>query len=245
MPVTRPPQHPDRPPRGRSLVRMPEKTTSPRSLARLFAAAAAALVLSAGGLLVASPASAHDELVSTDPAADSTVETLPTQVTLTFAEAFSTETGASEVQVTDAAGNSLVAGAPVAQDNVLTQPLQGTASGVITVLWKVVADDGHPVSDQFSFTVSGAPTPTPTPTPTATPTPTQTPTPTETASPSPSPAPDDGGTAAPWIIGAIILVAVLGAVTYLLVSRARRERDKAALDAAAQSPAGNEPPADR
>ncbi len=232
-------------PGGRSLVEMPKKTSPPRSFARLLAITALAVALSAGGLLIASPASAHDELVSTDPAADSTVATLPAQLTLTFTEAFNAE--GSEVEVKDAAGASLVAGAPVAQDNVLTQPLQGTASGVITVLWKVVADDGHPVSDQFTFTVTPAPTPTATATATATVSPTPTPTPVETATPTPSPVPDPGDSSAalPWIIGGVILVAVLGAVTYLLVSRARRERDKAALDSAAQAPAGNEPPADR
>ena len=72
---------------------------------------------------------------------------------------------------------------PTAQDNVLTQPLEGTASGVITVLWKVVSSDGHPISGEFSFTATGAPTPTPT----QTATPTVTPTPTETVEPTPTP----------------------------------------------------------
>ena len=150
--------------------------------------------------------------------------------------------------MTDAAGTSLVAGAPVANDNVLTQPLQGTASGVITVLWKVVADDGHPVSDQFTFTVTPAATPTATPTPTPSQTSTPTATPEQSATPTPSATPvaaEDSSDALPWIIGGLILAAVLGAIVYLLVSRARRERDKAALDSAAQSPAGSEPPADR
>ena len=74
---------------------------------------------------IAAPASAHDELVSTDPAADSTVDALPAQLTLTFSEAIDRRTGASEVQVTDAAGTTLSAVAPAAQDNVLTQPLEG------------------------------------------------------------------------------------------------------------------------
>ncbi|GAA1948919.1 copper resistance CopC family protein [Microbacterium deminutum] len=224
---------------------MPEKTSSPRFLTRLLIAAAVAVFLSGGGLLMAAPASAHDELVSTDPAADSTVDALPAQLTLTFNEAISTDAGASAVQVTDAAGTSLTAGTPIAQDNVLTQPLEGAASGAIRVLWKVVSADGHPVSGELSFTVSGGTT-TPTPTPTATVSPT--PTPTETASPSPSTVPDDtgdAGAAVAWIIGGIILAAVLGAITYVLVSRARRERDKAALDAAARSATRNEPPADR
>ena len=50
--------------------------TNSRS-ARLLAAAVTALALTAGGLLVASPASAHDELVSTDPATGATVDCAP------------------------------------------------------------------------------------------------------------------------------------------------------------------------
>nr|BFF11089.1 hypothetical protein GCM10025699_23920 [Microbacterium flavescens] len=97
--------------------------------------------------------------------------------------------------MTDASGTSLLDGAPTAQDNVLTQPLAGEASGEITVLWKVVSSDGHPISGEFAFTVAPAPTPTDTATPTPTPTestepttePTQEPAP--TASPPPPPTP--------------------------------------------------------
>ncbi|GAA1987421.1 hypothetical protein GCM10009777_22190 [Microbacterium pumilum] len=211
-------------------------------------AAFAAVLLSAGGLLVASPAFAHDELVSSDPAAESTLDALPTQLTLTFSADISTEEGANEVQVTDAAGTNLAAGAPTVQDNVLTQPLAGAASGAVTVLWKVVSSDGHPVSGELAFTVAPAPTPTPTETPTATPAPTASPIETITPTPSPSVAPDDDSdveAALPWIIGGIIVAAVGGAVIYLLVSRARREREKAALRADAARAAGSEPPADR
>jgi methionine-rich copper-binding protein CopC len=228
---------------------MPATTSSPRSLARFVAAAAATLVLTAGGMLAASPASAHDELLGSDPAADATIAALPAQLTLTFSGDISTEQGANEIQVTDAAGTDLAAGDFTVQDNVLTQPLEGAASGVVTVLWKVVSSDGHPIAGDYSFTVT--PATTPTPTETATPTPT----PSDTVAPSPSAsaaADDDGdaGESLPWIIGGLILAAVLGAVVYLLVSRSRRERDKAALDAAAVDAAdppstGSEPPAER
>jgi copper resistance protein C len=217
-------------------------------LARRSRALLLALPLAAALLLVAAPASAHDELVSTDPAAGSTVGALPAQLTLTFNEAVSAEQGATEMQVTDAAGTSLVAGPASVADNVVTQPLEGAASGVITVLWKVVSDDGHPVSDQFSFTVTPAATPTPTPSPTATSTPTPTATPEQSATPTPSALPVEAGDssdALPWIIGGIILAAVLGALVYLLASRSRRERDKAALEAATQSPTESAPPQGR
>lgn len=227
---------------------MPSTKSFRRPVARFAAAAAAALALAVGGVLVATPASAHDELVSTDPASGSTVDALPAQLTLTFNESVSTEQGATEVKVTDAAGTDLAAAHPTVQDNnVVTQQLRGPASGVVTVVWKVVSADGHPVSGQYTFTVAGATTPTPVPTVTVTVTPTPVDTP--SASPSPTLVPTDNtsdtGTAWPWIVGLVILLAVIAAVAYLLVSRSRRRREKAELDAAAQSPTGGEPPTDR
>ncbi|WP_240642328.1 copper resistance CopC family protein [Microbacterium sulfonylureivorans] len=188
----------------------------------------AAVLLAASALLIpASPAHAHDELLGSDPGAGASLDALPAQLTLTFSGAIATDEGASEVAVTDAAGTSLVAGAPSAQDNVLTQPLAGEASGEITVLWKTVSSDGHPISGEFAFTVTAPPTPTPTETSTPTPLPTETstPEPTQTASASPTAAPAaDGSSAVPWILFGIVALAAAGAVVYLLVSRSRREK---------------------
>jgi hypothetical protein len=237
---------------------MPSHTTSPRSLRRALTAAAAAVLLTAGGLLVAAPANAHDELVSTDPAADAAVDALPAQLTLTFSGELATDAGATELAVTDAAGASLADGDPVVEGTTVTQALTGAASGAITVLWKVVSSDGHPISGQYAFTVTAPPTPTPTPTATATATPTETPTaePTPTPTETPVPASDTGAAAVPWILLGVLAVAVLGAVTYLLVSRARRRKALEEATAAAYSPGGSAgastgstpdsaPPADR
>lgn len=222
----------------------------------LIAGLVVALGIVAGA---ASPAHAHDALIGTDPAADSTVEALPAQLTLTFSAAIAGDAGASVVEVTDAAGTSLVDGAPSAVDNVLTQPLTGDASGLVTVLWKVVSSDGHPTSGEFSFTVAGAPAPTPTPTRTTAPDPTGTAepeptatsdeTPTETATPAPAePADSTFADVWPWAIGGLLLAGAAGAVLYLAVSRTRREKALAQSGAgpAAGGPgADSEPPADR
>lgn len=198
-------------------------TRAPRlPLVRLLAAGTGVL-LAAAALMAAgaSSAAAHDELIGTDPAADSTLDASPSQLTLTFSANIASDAGASEVQVTDAAGTAL-AGEPSAQDNVLTVPLTADASGAVTVLWKVVSSDGHPISGEFGFTVtpSTTPTPTPTPTPSAEPTATADPT------PSASPVPADPTSAGvwPWIVGGLVVAALGGAILYLLVSRARREK---------------------
>lgn len=218
--------------------------TSP--LARPLALVAAFLVAFAALAVPAVPAHAHDELLGSDPAADSTVDALPAQISFTFSGIIATDDGASEVSVTDAAGNEFADGTPTPQDNVLTQPLAGEASGVLTVLWKTVSSDGHPISGEFTFSVSGAPSPTQTttPEPTQTTTPTETPQPSPTASPAAPPV-DAGSSAWPWILGAVVLLAAAG-VTYLLVSRSRREKALAQNRERAlggPSAPGSEPPA--
>ncbi|WP_194395672.1 copper resistance CopC family protein [Microbacterium atlanticum] len=216
----------------------------------LLAALLAALGLVLGA---ASPAQAHDELVGSDPAADTSLDALPAQLTLTFSAEIADDEGASVVEVTDAAGTALTDDPPVVRDNVLTQPLAGEASGAVTVLWKVVSSDGHPISGEFSFTVAGAPAPTPTET--TTPTPTETAAPVETETPTATPtaiAPDEAdstfGDVWPWVLFGLLAAGVAGAVLYLVLSRARRDRD---LDEARRGAAGtasrpgSEPPADQ
>ncbi|WP_461471349.1 copper resistance CopC family protein [Microbacterium sp. HJ5] len=194
---------------------------------RVAALVAAVLAVAALLLVPASPARAHDELLGSSPAADSTVDALPTELTLTFSGAIATDAGASEVAVTDAAGTSLTDGEPSVQDNVLTQPLSGEASGEITVLWKVVSSDGHPISGELSFTSAAAPAPTDTasPAPSASETAEPTLEPTATASPT-APAGEDSSSADvwPWVIGGLVLAAVVGAIVYLATSRSRREK---------------------
>ncbi len=208
--------------------------------ARRVAAVLAAVFLATAGLLVATPASAHDELASSDPVADSTVAVLPAALTLTFSGDLLGDAGATQVQVTDAAGTSLVAGAPVVQANVVTQPLTSGATGAIMVLWRTASGDGHPVSGQFGFTVAGAPAPTPGSSTTAPPTTAPATTaPTIAASPTAVPATSDSGsTGLPWILLAVLGVVVLGGVVYLLASRARRvkQRETARADGSSAGP---------
>ncbi|WP_246159799.1 copper resistance CopC family protein [Microbacterium rhizomatis] len=225
---------------------MPSHPTHTFRAARVFALVAA-LFLTAAVALMATPAYAHDELSGSDPASGSTVDVLPAQLTLTFSGDLLGDAGATEVQVTDAGGTSIAAGAPVVQGNVVSQPLAPGATGTITVLWRVVSSDGHPISDQFGFTVTAPATPTPTPSTSATTAPTASPSPSPVA-PSPtssvSPAPADGGSSAlPWVLFGVVAAAVLGGVVYLLVSRSRRaaELERARVAGVSTTP-GSTPP---
>jgi len=194
--------------------------------------ALAAVLLVAASLLVASPALAHDRLISSDPAADSTVTGPLDQITLSFSAVIGAEEGASEVQVTDASG-TVMSDAPYAEREKLIIPIVEQGSGEVTVLWKVVSSDGHPISGEFMFTLEpgeAAPEPTETsaePSPSAseseTATPSETPVPEQTATPEPEQS-DSASSALPWVIvGVVVVVAVIIAVLYLVVSRKRRE----------------------
>jgi methionine-rich copper-binding protein CopC len=111
--------------------------------------AAAVLVLG-----VAEPASAHDELLSSDPAAGAVLDAAPEAITLTFSGVLTEGEGATEMAVTDAAGNDLTTGSPVLDGVRVTQPIDGAAaSGTIRVAWRVVSSDGHPISGEYSFAV--------------------------------------------------------------------------------------------
>jgi methionine-rich copper-binding protein CopC len=191
--------------------------------ARLSALVATLGLASLAVLAAASPAAAHDALVGTDPATGSTVAELPPQVTLTFSEEVADDEGATVIEVKDAAGTSLADGAPVVQDNTVTQALAGDASGVVTVTWKIVSSDGHPTSNTFSFTVEGAAAPTPTQTAVA-------PVETEQASPTPTLVDEDPNMTVDPVATLLVnpltwltLAIVVAAVVALIVAARRRK----------------------
>ncbi len=187
-------------------------------------------LLAAAGLLLLTPtaASAHDEFLSSTPEAGSTVGTTPTEISLTFSGDLLTTPGAAVLEVLTEDGTNLAADAPLIDATTLTQPLTpDPISGVVTVRWKVVSSDGHPISGEFTYTVAAA-TITPTPTPTVTSTPTPSASPTTTAPVSDEPAGSDGDLFLPILLGAgtVLVVAVL-LITALIV-RQRLTRRRAA-----------------
>lgn len=196
----------------------PRRRTLPAVLTTVLLAAAALLV-------PALPAAAHDELTGTDPASDAVLETLPEQITLSYSADVLTDAGATVIEVTDAAGTSLTDGAPEVSGSEVTQALAGPASGTVTVQWRVVSSDGHPIDGEFAFSV---PESTPTPTPSATPSASATGAASEAASPAattevPIPLESDApASPLPWILLVVALVIVAGALVYVFASRGPR-----------------------
>lgn len=204
-------------------------TSSAAPRRRLLPALLATVALAASAILAtAVPASAHDELVSSDPAAGATLDAVPAEITLTYSAEILAEDGATQVQVTDESGASLTETGPVVSGTEVTQALSPEASGVVSVVWRVVSSDGHPISGDFTFTVPAA---APTPSETASSTPSSTPSSSPSATAEQTATPDATAPAAeqtsdasplPWILLVVVLLIVAGAIAYLFVARGRR-----------------------
>ncbi|WP_082486591.1 copper resistance CopC family protein [Frigoribacterium sp. Leaf186] len=202
------------------------------------------LALAAGlAVLDARPAAAHDALARAVPAADETVTTELSSVTLTFSETPLAEfANAIALNVTDPTGASVTTGAPVAEGTTLSVPVEVSEAGLHTVTWQSVSSDGHTISGTYTFTYAGpvaaaAPT---TPAPAAS---TPAASPSATAEPT---APDPTQTAAgpastnsiPLIIGVTTFAALM--LIPLIVVRLLRARRRKKAEMAAPETAGTE-----
>jgi len=133
------------------------RTTPPRLARAAMLAAAGALLVSP--LVLAAPASAHDAFTGSTPAAGSAVTTAPTSVTLHFEEP--PLAAGLAVAVTAPDKTPVTSGTAVLAGTDVVAPLAPlTVGGLYTVAWRVVADDGHPVTGTFTVTVDLA-TPSP------------------------------------------------------------------------------------
>jgi LPXTG-motif cell wall-anchored protein len=105
--------------------------------------------------LAAPPASAHTALVSADPAVNSTIDILPLTVALTFAEELISIGNSNSISASDESGNELTSGEPEISGAVLSIKLAGSeVTGVIKVVYRAVAADGHVITGDYEFTVS-------------------------------------------------------------------------------------------
>ncbi len=172
------------------------------------------LVTLVAWLTTFSPASAHDQLIGTDPADGSTLTEPPTAIRLTFnADVIAM---GSSVAVTGPDGPVTVE-APETANHDLIVDLPELPAGHYDVAWRAVSSDGHPVDGTFAFTVAGSATPSATPTSTS---------PATTASPtssSPSTASQDDGGSSPlrWIVPVVVVLVLLGAAALWRRSRTK------------------------
>jgi LPXTG-motif cell wall-anchored protein len=122
------------------------------------------LMLSLGMLTVAS---AHAELVSSDPAAGARLTAAPSKVTLVFSEEISDEESESNFTVTDESGVTVGTGKLDTNDlehKTLSGALKaGLGDGIYTVAWNTITpeDNGHS-EGSFTFGVNKDPSAQPT-----------------------------------------------------------------------------------
>ena len=115
--------------------------------------------LVAGIVVLAMPgaASAHADLATSDPAAESVLDIAPTEIVLTFTEAVDPTDDA--LRVVDADGIAVPLG-PITQDlgaDTITAPLaEPLDDGSYVVAWSAVSADSHPISGAFVFSVGVA-----------------------------------------------------------------------------------------
>ena len=99
------------------------------------------------------PAKAHDQLVDQSPGEGETVSAGVVELKLTFNnELLEIESG-NEIVVTGPNGEIVYAGClpTMGRDGLLSLDLD--AAGDYGVSWRVVSQDGHPISDSFDFSI--------------------------------------------------------------------------------------------
>jgi copper transport protein len=114
-----------------------------------------AALLAVVGFLFASPASAHAELVATDPANGAQLAEAPDEVTLTFTESINLLEGG--IRLIDSVGATVPTPEPVVDGHTVNWEMpRDLPDGSYTVTWKLVSSDGHPVAGAFSFGIGAA-----------------------------------------------------------------------------------------
>ena len=105
--------------------------------------------------LSGSTAQAHSDLLSSDPGANSSVSELPNEITLTFSEPLlelGGAVGANQIVATMTGNIRLENGDVKILGNQVSVALRPTSErGQVTVGYRVVSADGHPIEGGFKF----------------------------------------------------------------------------------------------
>jgi methionine-rich copper-binding protein CopC len=161
------------------------------------------------------PAQAHNVLTGSDPKDGARLVSVPGRVTLTFDQPVRAEF--AQVALTRPDGTVSTTSVQVAGDKVTATLPAASAVGAYTVGYRIVSNDGHPVSGKIRFTVTGeAPAPAPTLNQTG-----RAPAPASTLnqlSASTAPPASGGG----WVWGLLVVALLLCALGIVVVARQGR-----------------------
>lgn len=138
---------------GRPLARWaarPRTRPRPRWAVRLVAVLGSLAVMLLAG---AGPASAHDVLISSDPADGATLDVAPAAVSFTFDAAVQNY---DPVLLIYGPNGNTFGGTPTVTGSVISAPLHAGPAGSYRAVYRIVSADGHPVTGQITFTLTAA-----------------------------------------------------------------------------------------
>lgn len=183
--------------------------------------AAAILVALVAVFCSISAASAHDELISSKPAAGSTVTKSPEKIELNFSGELQQLAGAdtSVVALSAEDGSKLASDVTTKGKNVTVVPEKKLASGTYKLVYRVVSSDGHPIEESLNFTVKLPVAANATPSDSVT----NAPAPSAQAEQNDEPIQQFGSQISP-VIWVIVGIAILGAAIAVLVKFTRQNK---------------------
>ena len=118
----------------------------------LARAAALTAAFAVAGLVTAAPALAHDELTGSSPAAGATVTALPGRVVLRFEEP--PDAQGIRMKVIGPGGRAVNATGPRLSGSTVSERIRPSKQrGDYVIRFRIISDDGHPVSGTIRFTV--------------------------------------------------------------------------------------------
>ncbi|MCY4670021.1 MAG: copper resistance protein CopC [Rhodococcus sp.] len=160
----------------------------------------------------AGPAAAHAALAGSNPADGAQISTAPDQVTLTFNQ--NIQSNFATLKVVDADGTQWGRSEPVVEGRDMSVDLDGLGeAGQYTVAFRVISEDGHPIDGTYNFQLTQAnPGAASSASGTA-------PATTTGSSDTAQPADEDSGGFPAWILIAVAVVVIGGAVVFFLVPR--------------------------
>lgn len=131
-------------------VDVTNSASSPAPFARVAGALLGITALLSAMVVTAAPASAHARLESSSPTDGSTLTATPPEIMLRFNEPV--KDGLNEVSVTTGSADVAEGEVEVEGQSVYQPVALDMKPGKYTVKYKVVSEDGHPVSGTYSFT---------------------------------------------------------------------------------------------
>jgi len=114
-----------------------------------------AALLTTFGLTVGSAAHAHDQLVGSNPEEGAELDEQPEWLELDFSGEI--QDVGTEIQVLEGGEQDISAGEVTVEGTQVSSALPDNMTpGEYTVQWRVVSEDGHPISGEFDFTLTDA-----------------------------------------------------------------------------------------